>query len=226
MVESRERERPCARDAHSGSTSGETCEREVEQQECNGREQRGFPVGFHHGGFCGGDVSKEVDVGILVDGIEEQRVIFPNLTEPGAGLAIERAQAACTIFDHDGTAQGQAPTGNFSYAEALQKSLWFYEAQRAGPLPPWNRVSRRGDAAVNDGSGAGRDLTGGWFDAGDHVKFDFPMAASATMLAWGGIEFPEGFAETGQWNALLENLRWVFDYFLKRHCRGWQRGNV
>ena len=26
-----------------------------------------------------------------------------------------------------------------NYAEALQKSLYFYECQQAGPLPEWNR---------------------------------------------------------------------------------------
>ena len=26
-----------------------------------------------------------------------------------------------------------------NYAEALQKSLFFYECQQAGPLPEWNR---------------------------------------------------------------------------------------
>ena len=29
------------------------------------------------------------------------------------------------------------------------------------------------------------DLTGGWYDAGDFVKFNFPMAYSVTTLAWG-----------------------------------------
>jgi endoglucanase len=58
----------------------------------------------------------------------------------------------------------------FNYAEALQKALWFYEAQQSGPKPTWNRVSWRGDSATNDGADVGRDLTGGWFDAGDHVS--------------------------------------------------------
>ena len=29
---------------------------------------------------------------------------------------------------------------SINYAEALQKSLYFYECQQAGPLPEWNRV--------------------------------------------------------------------------------------
>ena len=45
---------------------------------------------------------------------------------------------------------------------------------------------------MNDGSDVGLDLTGGWFDAGDHVKFGFPMAFTTTMLAWGAVEYRDG----------------------------------
>src|SRR5690606_17468505 len=100
---------------------------------------------------------------------------------------------------------------------ALQKSLWFYEAQQSGELPDWNRVSWRGDSALDDGSDVGLDLTGGWYDAGDHVKFGFPMAFSATMLAWGAVEYRDAYEDSGQLTHLLNNLRWVNDYFIKAH---------
>ena len=83
--------------------------------------------------------------------------------------------------DRSSTTKAQGPS--FNYGEALQKSLWFYEAQQSGVLPDWNRVNWRGDSGLNDGADVGRDLRGGWYDAGDHVKFGFPMAASATLLA-------------------------------------------
>ncbi len=105
----------------------------------------------------------------------------------------------------------------FNYAEALQKAIFFYEAQQSGPKPAWNRVSWRGDSATTDGADVGRDLTGGWFDAGDHVKFGFPMAASTTMLAWGGVEYRDGFQASGQLTHLLNNLHFVNDYLLKAH---------
>ncbi|MBN1313318.1 MAG: glycoside hydrolase family 9 protein, partial [Anaerolineae bacterium] len=110
-----------------------------------------------------------------------------------------------------------AQAATFNYGEALQKSIWFYEAQIAGPKPSWSRASWRGDAAVNDGSDVGRDLTGGWFDAGDHVKYGFPMASSTTMLAWSAVEYRSAYQNSGQISFLLNNLRWVNDYFIKAH---------
>ena len=38
---------------------------------------------------------------------------------------------------------------------------------------------------MDDGCDVNKDLTGGWYDAGDFVKFNFPMAYSVTTLAWG-----------------------------------------
>ncbi|WP_182877078.1 glycoside hydrolase family 9 protein [Microbispora sp. H10670] len=105
----------------------------------------------------------------------------------------------------------------YNYAEALQKSLFFYEAQQSGKLPSTNRVSWRGDSALNDGKDVGLDLTGGWFDAGDHVKFGLPMAASTTMLAWGAVEYRDAYTSSGQISYLLNNLRFVNDYFVKAH---------
>jgi endoglucanase len=106
---------------------------------------------------------------------------------------------------------------NFNYAEVLQKSLFFYEAQRSGDLPATNRVNWRGDSGMLDGSDVSRDLTGGWYDAGDHVKFGLPRASSATMLAWGLIDFRTAYVQTGQLNTALDQLKWATDYFIKAH---------
>jgi endoglucanase len=110
-----------------------------------------------------------------------------------------------------------ATAATFNYGEALQKSIWFYEAQASGKKPSWNRVSWRGDSALNDGGDVGLDLTGGWYDAGDHVKFGLPMAFSTTMLAWGAVEYRGAYSASGQLTPLLNNLRWVNDYFIKAH---------
>ncbi|MCP2164156.1 glycoside hydrolase family 9 protein [Goodfellowiella coeruleoviolacea] len=105
----------------------------------------------------------------------------------------------------------------FNYGEALQKSIWFYDAQRSGTLPADNRVSWRGNSAVTDGQDVGLDLSGGFYDAGDHVKFGLPFAFSMTMLAWGAIEEPQAYANSGQLAALRSNLRWGTDWILKAH---------
>lgn len=122
-----------------------------------------------------------------------------NLTEDGNGY------------------EGIEGTGDFNYGEALQKSLLFYELQRSGDLPDQTRCNWRGDSALNDGQDAGLDLTGGWYDAGDNVKFNLPMAYSAAMLAWSVYENREGYEESGQLQYALDNIRWVTDYLMRCH---------
>lgn len=57
-----------------------------------------------------------------------------------------------------------ARADEYNYAEALEKSLLFYEAQRSGKLPADNRVAWRGDTFVTDIGEDGEDLSGGYFD--------------------------------------------------------------
>ena len=51
-----------------------------------------------------------------------------------------------------------------NYAQAVNYSFHFYEAQRSGVLPGDNRINWRGDSSVDDGSDVGLDLSGGWHD--------------------------------------------------------------
>ncbi|MFC6088862.1 glycoside hydrolase family 9 protein [Saccharothrix lopnurensis] len=115
----------------------------------------------------------------------------------------------------------QAPTAvaapAFDYGEALQKSIWFYDAQRSGDLPADNRVSWRGDSALTDGRDVGLDLSGGFYDAGDHVKFGLPFAATMTMLAWGAVENRDAYEGAGQLRHLMSNLKWGTDWIIKAH---------
>ena len=101
-----------------------------------------------------------------------------------------------------------------NYGKALQKSILFYEAQQAGDLPEWNRFPWRGDSTLEDGADVGVDLSGGWVDAGDNVKFNFPMAFTVTTLAWGGIEYYDAYQEAGQLDDLSRNIKWATDYLL------------
>lgn len=57
------------------------------------------------------------------------------------------------------------------------------------------------------------DLVGGYYDAGDNVKFGFPMAFTTTMLSWSVIEF--GGLMKGELQHAKEAIKWGSDYLLK-----------
>lgn len=123
--------------------------------------------------------------------------------------AIASVMIAASVFT--GTVPQKTNTASadtsINYAEALQKSLYFYECQQAGPLPDWNRVEWRADSTMGD------FITGGWYDAGDHVKFNLPMAYSASMIAWGLYQYPEGIEKCGEMTNYVNNLTFALDYF-------------
>ncbi|MDP4179815.1 MAG: glycoside hydrolase family 9 protein [Bacillota bacterium] len=114
----------------------------------------------------------------------------------------------------------QAPVvaaSDYNYGEALQKALIFYEFQRSGKLPADKRDNWRGDAALTDGADVGVDLTGGWFDAGDHVKFNLPMSYSVAMLAWSVYENKDAYVKSGQYKYIMDDIKWAADYLIKCH---------
>ncbi|MGN0591790.1 MAG: glycoside hydrolase family 9 protein, partial [Ruminococcus sp.] len=98
------------------------------------------------------------------------------------------------------------PNSAYNYGEALQKSMFFYEVQQCGVLPEWNEVQWRDDCMTND------YIPGGWFDAGDHLKFTLTNAYAATMLGWGLLQYPDGVEATGQMEMYKNNLAFVCDY--------------
>ncbi len=108
--------------------------------------------------------------------------------------------------------------GNISYSDVLPLALKFYEAQRAaGPFPT---VTWREPAALDDGSDVGRDLSGGWFDAGDHVKFNLPMSYSATMLNWGILAFKDAYIQTNTLEYAKDQVKYALDYFINAYNEG------
>lgn len=103
-----------------------------------------------------------------------------------------------------------------NFKEIIENSFQFYEAQRSGVLPaeikemiPW-----RGDSALNDRTERGDSLVGGYYDAGDTVKFGLPLAFSMSVLAWGIYEFPENYPNLDR---ALDTLLWGTDYLVKCH---------
>src|SRR5262245_53114347 len=143
----------------------------------------------------------------------------PRKPRPYGRVALLMAGMLAVLLVPDGAPKVPVvhAQSTFNYAEALQKAIYFYEAQISGPKPPWSRNTWRGDSALDDGDDVGHDLTGGWFDAGDHVKFGFAMASSATMLAWSAVQNGTAMESKGQLVQLRNNLRVATDYFIKAH---------
>ncbi|XP_047306353.1 endoglucanase 13-like [Impatiens glandulifera] len=106
---------------------------------------------------------------------------------------------------------------SLDYSIALTKSLLYYEAQRSGKLPSGQRVHWRGDSGLNDGQSSKIDLSGGYYDAGDNVKFGLPMAYTVTMLAWSVVEYESELSKKSELLHTLEAIKWGTDYFIKAH---------
>nr|QCQ73717.1 endo-(1,4)-beta-D-glucanase [Litchi chinensis] len=102
------------------------------------------------------------------------------------------------------------------YGDALTVSMQFLDVQKAGKLVN-NKISWRGNSALKDGSELKVDLSTGLYDAGDHVKFGFPMAFTATILAWSILEYGESMKKVDQYQPAIDSLRWITDYLVNAH---------
>jgi hypothetical protein len=127
-----------------------------------------------------------------------------------------------------------------NFAEALQKSIYFYDAEKCG-FRGINRLEWRGpchledekialkpettnlsaafiaaNKSILDPDGDGfMELSGGFHDAGDHVQFGLPQGYTASTLGWGLYEFKQSFIDTGTYDHMLEILKYFTDFFLK-----------
>lgn len=107
---------------------------------------------------------------------------------------------------------------NPDYTTAFKDSIVFYDANKCGGKAAINNVfDWRGACHTDDGSDVGIDLSGGYHDAGDHVKFGLPQAYAASVLGWSLYEFKDAFDATGNTTKMFEQLKYFTDYFLKSH---------
>ena len=93
-------------------------------------------------------------------------------------------------------------------------SLLFYKAQRSGVISDTD-VKWRSSAFINDRTQDGKDVTGGFFDAGGFVHFMLPQATTLSTLAMGIVEFEKGYKAAGAYTDALQVLRWGTDFLLK-----------
>ncbi|KIP09220.1 glycoside hydrolase family 9 protein [Phlebiopsis gigantea 11061_1 CR5-6] len=106
---------------------------------------------------------------------------------------------------------------NPHWTSILGSTLYFYEEQRSGKLPTTNRVSWRNDSATDDGKDVGIDLSGGYYDAGDYIKYTFPMSFTVMSVCWGALDFGQGYELANQTAYLDDMLRWSLDWLMKAH---------
>lgn len=103
------------------------------------------------------------------------------------------------------------------YAKALHKALLFFNAQKSGRLPKSNGIPWRGNSGLNDGVGETdlkHGLVGGYYDAGDNIKFHFPMAFSMSLLSWSVVEYSSKYKDLGEYDHIRDIIKWGTDYLL------------
>ena len=116
-----------------------------------------------------------------------------------------------------------AISGQTAYAQAFPKTdyvraLWmatrFYGGQRSGDGPNWLLIglADKYQKSFTRDAYQGKDISGGWFDCGDHVMFGQTQYWSAYSLAKAFEAFPTGFHDlyngndysdykaSGKWN--------------------------
>ena len=135
-------------------------------------------------------------------------MIFKKMTAAVSALAMSAGILA--YFP----ASSVTAASDYNYAEALQKSMFFYEVQQAGKLPEWNQVPWRADSMVDEDGKETDYVPGGWFDAGDHFKFTLTNAYSASIMAWGYIQYKDAVDKMGLGETYRNNIQWGMDYVM------------
>ncbi|OVA12644.1 Glycoside hydrolase [Macleaya cordata] len=102
------------------------------------------------------------------------------------------------------------------YSDALAVAMQFFDIQKSGKLVK-NKIPWRGDSALDDGSEKKLDLSRGMYDAGDHMKFGFPMAFTATVLSWAILEYGDQMDAVNQLEPAQDSLKWITDYLINAH---------
>ncbi|GKC66564.1 endoglucanase 2-like protein [Tanacetum coccineum] len=102
------------------------------------------------------------------------------------------------------------------YSDALGISTQFFDVQKSGRLEN-NLIKWRGDSGLEDGKDEKVDLSKGLYDAGDLMKFGFPMAFTATILAWSILEYGHHMDEVKELKHAQESLKWITDYLVNAH---------
>ncbi|KAI0751507.1 Six-hairpin glycosidase [Daedaleopsis nitida] len=116
-----------------------------------------------------------------------------------------------------GTQSANDTSPNSQWSTFLGNLLYFYDEQRSGKLPENERVPWRNSSALDDGKDVGLDLTGGYYDAGDYVKYTYPLSFTLMSVCWGALDMGRGYELANQTEYLDDMLRWGLDWLIKAH---------
>ena len=122
------------------------------------------------------------------------------------------------------------------FIEAAWMTTRFYGAQRSGQGPNWILDGTNNPTSFTGDKYNGKDVSGGWFDCGDHVMYGQSQGFASYVLALSFAEFTKGFYDlyTGDYTDykaskdytrkggkpndvrdLLEELRYEADFWVK-----------
>ena len=131
---------------------------------------------------------------------------------------------------------GLAALSTDDFVEAAWMTTRFFGAQRSGEGPNWVLDGTNYTKSFTKDSYNGKDVSGGWFDCGDHVMYGQSQGYASYVLALGYAEFRTGFYDlyTGDYTDykaskdytrkggkpneirdLLEELRYEADFWVK-----------
>ncbi|KAI8814843.1 family 9 glycoside hydrolase [Cladochytrium replicatum] len=143
-----------------------------------------------------------------------------------AGLAVGQTglEAPRSTNDPAVTPSGPVVSGTYpvpeapryDYSQVLHLSYLFYHSQISGPLKH-RRLAWRDDSCFQCKGDFGEDLSGGWYEAANTMKWGLPMGWTGQQLNWNVWQFKETMASINQ---LEESLFWVrqgAEYFMNSY---------
>lgn len=119
---------------------------------------------------------------------------------------------------------------DYDAGQVLDISLKFIEAQRSGKLPRDNPYPFVKDSGLFDSiilpNGRNISLVGGWYHDGGYMKLTYPVAVTTAFLAWGFLEFGNGYQSSGNGGQGARAIQWGADYLTKAHLTNFTSAGV
>ncbi|MBQ6945420.1 MAG: glycoside hydrolase family 9 protein [Ruminococcus sp.] len=152
-----------------------------------------------------------------------------KLTKKIAAAAASAAIAVSSIP----VAALNTSAADHNYMEALAMSLYFFDSNACGSGITGGPLTWRGnchtydaEASVGDLDGSAKafvdpdgdgkvDVSGGWHDAGDHIKFNLTIGFALSSLGISDYINPGIYEKAGCRDHLEYEMRWGADYLMK-----------